>query len=344
MTDGTCTLRTILFVFVAWFTWTAAAQASNADLRFIRIGTGAIGGTYFPVGGLIANAVSKAPGSRDCAVGGSCGVPGLIATVLSTQGSIENVTGIGAGTLELALAQSDVLYFAYTGKGVFAGKPPMTNLRVIANLFPEAVHLVVRRDSGITSVEGLKGRRVSIGEPESGTRVVAEMILKGYRLGRREITESFVSVGKAGDQLAAGNLDAYFMVGGPPIEAIVHTAATVGINLLPIFGPPAERIRNVHPFMTTMLIPEGLYSGVTSTQTLGVAAQLVASAELDSELVYGITRALWQPNNRKVLDAGHPNGKVIQLSTALDGLLIPLHPGAARFYAEAGMTAPEGAR
>ncbi len=134
------------------------------ETKFLRIGTGAIGGTYFPVGGLIANAISSPPGSRSCEAGGSCGVPGLIAVTQSTQGSVENVIAVGGGELETALTQADIAYFAYFGKGVLAKRGRLSNLRAIANLFPEMVHLVVRRESGIWEVAGLKGKRVNLGE------------------------------------------------------------------------------------------------------------------------------------------------------------------------------------
>ncbi len=115
-------------------------------------------------------------------------------------------------------------------------------------------------------------------------------------------------------------------------------AYEVDIDLVIIAGPVAEKIREAHPFLFADLIPKDVYPGVGNIETLGVGAQLVVAASADDELIYGITQALWNPNNRKVLDSGHPNGKLIRLETALDGIAIPLHPGAARYYEEAGMT------
>jgi hypothetical protein len=307
-------------------------------LRLIRIGTGSTGGTYFPVGGLIASAISNPPGSRDCEVGGSCGVPGLIAAAVSTQGSVQNVIDVAKGTLDMALSQADVAYSAYIGKGIFAGEKRLDNLRAIANLFPESVHLVVRRDSGIKTVADLKGKRVSLGELESGTLVVAEIVLDAFGLGKDDVVAFHEKLGKAGDMLVEGALDGYFMVGGYPIYAIAHTADTTAIDLVPIKGEQAERIRDSHPFLGADTIPAGTYKDVGGVVTLSVGALLVVSASTDDELVYGITRALWNPENRKILDSGNPNGKRIQLLRALDGVAIPLHPGAARFYDEVGLT------
>jgi hypothetical protein len=307
------------------------------ELKLIRIGTGSTGGTYFPVGGLIANAISNPPGSRDCELGGSCGVPGLIAAAVSTQGSVQNVIEVANGTLDMALTQADVAYDAYFGKSVFAGEKRLDNLRAVANLFPEAVHLVVRRDSGIKSVADLKGKRVSLGEKESGTLVVAEIVLNAYGLDKNDVVAFYDKLGKASDMLAEGKLDGYFMVGGYPINDVSHTAETTEIDLVSIKGKEAQRIRQAHPFFSADVIPEGTYDGVGGAVTLSVGAQLVVAAEMDADLVYGITRALWHPNNRKILDSGPPNGKQIELHKALDGVAIPLHPGAARFYEEAGL-------
>lgn len=311
---------------------TVVGGADAQELRFLRIGTGGTGGTYFPVGGLIASVISNPPGSRDCELGGSCGVPGLIATAVSTQGSVENVRGIAQGQLDLALSQADVAYYAYLGEKAFAKDGPVRNLRAVANLYPEAVHVVARPGAGISSPSDLRGKRVSVGEPASGTLVAAEAVLRGYGLTEKDLQVSHEKLGKASDMLLAGDLDAFFMVGGYPLGAIAHAAEAGDIRLIPIAGPEAQQIVEHDPFFTFDTIPTGVYQGVGETRTLSVGAQLVAAASLKEDLVYGIARALWHPNNRAVLDSGHPNGKRIRLETALDGLAIPLHPGAARYY------------
>ncbi len=307
------------------------------DIRFLRIGTGATGGTYFPVGGLIANAVSNPPGSLPCEKGGSCGVPGVIAAAVSTQGSVENVTAVAAGTLDLALTQADIAFNAHFGRGAFAGQAPLTKLRAVAHLYPEAVHLVVRRDGGITSVADLKGKRVSVGEPESGTLVAARMVLDAFGMAESDLTVLYERVGKSGDMLAGGELDAYFMIGGYPMTAIAQLAETTDVGLVHIMGREADGIRRAHPFIGADIIPEGVYKGVGATVTLSVGAQLVVSAEADADLVYGITRALWHDNTRRLLVSSHPQGRQIELHKALDGVAIPLHPGAVRYYEEVGL-------
>jgi TRAP transporter TAXI family solute receptor len=305
-------------------------------VRFIRIGTGPIGGTYFPVGGLIANLISGPPGSMTCDLGGSCGVPGLIAAAVSTQGSVDNVKEMAAAMVDLALCQANIAHDAYTGTGLYAGKP-IESLRVIANLFPEAVHVVVRKDGAIKSIGDLKGKRVSVGEENSGTLATARVVLRGYGLALKDLKPVYEKLGRSADILTRGEIDAFFMVGGQPIAAIVHSAERIPIALLPITGRGAERIIDAEPFFSPTVVPADAYSGVPATETIGVGAQLLVSADMDADLVYAITRSLWDPRNRKVLDAGNPSGRRIRLQSALEGLGGPLHPGARRFYVKAGM-------
>lgn len=139
----------------------AAAQ----ELSFFRIGTGGTAGTYYPIGGLIANAISNPPGSRACEDGGSCGVPGLVATAVASNGSVGNVNAINGGAMEAGFSQSDVAYWAQTGTGLWEGQPAVEKLRLIANLYPESIHLVARADAGIATVADLAGKRVSLDEP-----------------------------------------------------------------------------------------------------------------------------------------------------------------------------------
>lgn len=312
------------------------------DVRFFRIGTGGTGGTYFPIGSLIASVISRPPGSRDCEVGGSCGVPGLIAAAVSTQGSVENVRAAAEGTLDMALSQADVAYYAYFGKNVFADQPPMEELRAVANLYPELVHLVVRPDADIHSVADLRGKRVSLGEEASGTRVVARAILNAYGLDEDDVDADYNTLGKASDQLIAKDLDAIFMVGGYPLRAIADAAEAGNIALVPISGPVAKRILKEHLFFKAAVIPANTYRGVQETQTVSVGAQLIVSAELSDSLVYQITQALWHQTNRALLDSGHPDSAQIRLEAAVEGLAIPLHAGAARYYKEIGLVAEDG--
>ena len=316
------------------------SPAVAQEVRYHRIGTGSTSGTYFPIGGIIASAISKPPGSRDCESGGSCGVPGLIAVAQSTRGSVENVLGIAEGRLESGLSQADISYWAYNGKGTFEKTGPLENLRAVANLYPEAVHIVVRRGAGMATLADLRGKRVSLDREGSGTRVDALLILAAYGIGLGDIQSEALAAGEAADALRAGELDAFIMVVGTPATAILGLAEDSLITLLPVSGPEAQALRDRLPFFHADRIEAGTYFNVAATETLSVGAQWLVSADLSEELVYGLTRALWHETTRRLLDNGHPKGKAIQKVSALDGLVVPLHPGARRYYGEADSPFP----
>ncbi|WP_415184701.1 TAXI family TRAP transporter solute-binding subunit [Phaeovulum sp.] len=308
------------------------------DMTFFRIGTGGTAGTYYPIGGLIANAISNPPGSRECDQGGSCGVPGLVASALAANGSVANVNAIAGGTLESGFAQSDVASWAYSGTGIWEGKPAVEKLRAIANLYPESIHLVARADAGISGVADLKGKKVSMDEPGSGTLVDARIILEGYGLSEDDVQAEFLKPDQAADRMRDGAMDAFFFVGGFPAGAIAELASQHPVTLVPIRCEEAGDTCEKYPFFASDMVPAGTYQGVdVDTPTLSVGAQWITSADQPEELIYGITKALWNENTRKQFDAGHAKGKLIRAETALAGVGIPLHPGAERFYKEAGL-------
>lgn len=317
----------------AWGARPAAAQ----DIIFFRIGTGATAGTYFPIGGLIANAISNPPGSRSCADGGSCGVPGLVATAVASNGSVANANGIVAGTMQSGFVQSDVAYWAYNGTGIYQGRPRVDGLRAIANLYPESVQLVVRKESGIRSVTDLRGRRVSLDEPGSGTLVDARLILSAFGLSEKDVKAEYFRAQQVADNLKDGTIDAFFTVSGWPQSSVADLAATIGIELVPIAGPEIDSLVAQFPFFSIEDIPDRAYKGVAGVRTVSVHAIWTTSGKQSEELIYKVTAALWNPATRKLLDSGHAKGREIRLETATRGLGIPLHPGAEKFYKEQGL-------
>lgn len=311
--------------------------ASAQELNFFTIGTGGTSFTYYPVGGLIANAISNPPGSRACDEGGSCGVEGLIASAVSSRGSGDNINAIVSGLRSSGFAQSDVAYWTYTATGTMEGEEPASELRSITALFPEHIHLVTLADSGINSVADLAGLRVSVDEPGSGTRVDATLILDAFGLSLDDIVAEDIKGSDATDALRNGRLDAMFVVTGYPSGALVELAASADMALVPITGPEVDALIAANGFFASDEIPENAYEGVAAATTVTVGAQWFTSAEQDEELIYNITAALWNDNTRRLLDVGHARGASITLETALDGLGVPLHPGAERFYQEQGM-------
>lgn len=316
-----------------------AAVASAQSPTFFRIASGSAGGTYYPIAGLLANAVSNPPGSRPCEEGGSCGVPGLVAVAQSANGSVANVNAIEAGAVESGFSQSDVTYWAYNGTGLFEGKEPLTKLRFIANLYPEHIHVYARGDSDIETLEDLRGKTVNIGLPASGAKVGATLLLEAAGLTENEdYTAAYLNTQQATEQLQDGQIDAALTVTGFPSAGIAQLASVAGLKLISVPEDIQAAVIEQAPFYYSATIPSGAYEGVDyDTSTVAVGAQWLVGEQVDEELVYGITKALWNENTRQLLDDGHAKGAAIQQSDALVGRGIPLHPGAERFYKEAGM-------
>jgi TRAP transporter TAXI family solute receptor len=315
----------------------AVADRNGAEVRFFRIATGNIAGTYFPIGSIIASVISSPPGSRACEDGGSCGVKGLVAAAQATKGSIENVRRISSGESESGFSQADVAYWAYNGFNMFLDDEPHKKLRVIAALYPEVVHVGVLKKSGITSITELKGRRIAIGPLQSGTAVDAAIVLQAYGLRKEDYSAKHIEMTAAADALLDGTIDAFIQVGGYPVPIIAALAEEAEMALLPVNDIPRDSILLEHPFFSEAVIPADAYNGVAAVDTIAVGAQWLVSADVDADLVYKLTRALWHPSTRGVLDKSHPKGQLIQRETALKGVGIPLHDGAKRFYLEAGM-------
>jgi TRAP transporter TAXI family solute receptor len=316
----------------------SSRRAGADDPLFLRLGTGSLTGTYYPIGELIARAISSPPGARPCGEAGGCGVPDLILVVQTSKGSVENVEAIQSGKIESGFAQSDVAHGAFTGTGVFAGRPPMEALRALASLYLESVHLVAAPRSGIGSVADLRGRRVSLDVEGSGTLIDARLIMEGFGLSMDDLEPVHASSGKSIDMMTASELDALFLVAGYPAAAVSELVRNLGAHLVPIAGPEAEALREKHRFLTPDVIPGGAYEGIeTATPTLGVAALWVVAAKLDEKLVFEITQALWHPASLKLLREGHPKGDEIIPANALRGVAIPVHPGAASYYRAHGL-------
>ena len=318
--ENTMRFKNLLTAVVAATALVSGAQAQ----QFFRIGTGGTAGTYYPIGGMIANAVSQ-PGK-------------IIVTAQASNGSLANVNGIAGGAMESGFSQSDVATWAQTGKGLFEGKPSIAELRLIANLYPETIHVVVKKGSGIKSIAELKGKRVALDEPGSGTLVNARLVLAAYGLKESDIKPEYIKPNQASDKMKDGALDAFFFVGGAPAGAIAELASSgAGIELLPITGAQADTLRRGNPFFANDSVPAATYKDVAAVNTLSVGAQWVTSAKADAETVYQITKSLYSDATQKALAAGHAKGKLITVKNAVQGAGIPFHPGAERFYKEAGV-------
>lgn len=296
----------------------AGALAQTAPLI---IGSGGTSGVYFPV----ATGLSKLAADAK-----------INASAVASKGSAFNLEELARGNQQMALAQSDIAYYAFRGTGLpaFSGKAN-TKLRTMATLYPEVVHVVVRRDAGITSVKDLRGKRVVVGDAGSGTEQNAVQVLDAFDVEFKDLKETIrVSPSEGINLVDAGKADALIYTVGLGATAIKELSERENVKILPISGFNVRKIVGKYPFYVRFNIPKGTYRGVTVTvPTLAVQATLVTTSDLPDDTVYAFMKATFGTMGE--LQALHPNLKTyFSYDRATKGLPAPLHPGAARFFKE----------
>jgi TRAP transporter TAXI family solute receptor len=319
------------FAGLAFGGWLAAGANGPAVGRIsFQIATGSSAGTFFPVGEAIAGLISHPPGVDRCDAAPVCGPPGLIISVRTSQGAVDNVTEVNEGDVESGFAQGDVVAAALKGQAPF--KTRAAHIRVIASLFDEEVHLVVAAKSNIKTVADLRGKRIALGSEDTGDALTTREILSAYGLPEKSVKR--VRSEEAGEiaLLQAGKVDAFFAASGAPMSGLPQLFAQGQARLVPIDGKGRDKLIKLAPSFKPALIPANLYAGQGETQTVASRAVWIVRDSVPDDLVYGITKALFQPANRKTLADSHPSAREISLATATLNLPAPLHPGAARFY------------
>jgi hypothetical protein len=316
----------------------SSATSQPAVVRTaLVIATGPTGGTYFPVGEAIASIISHPPGVYRCEKAGVCGPSGLIASVRTSPGAISNVIAVNAGRVDAALAQSDVVADALGAKGAFRHEGMQSHVRLLANLFPEEVHIIAAAGAHIRSVSDLRGKRVSIGAPASGTIVTARAVLAAYGIPIRKIKANADPADGAAEKLAKGRLDAMFFVGGAPVPFIRELLANGKAVLVPISGKARERLLRRSAALSVRTIPAGVYPRSGKIDTVAVQAVFIVSDSIPDATAYAIAKSLFNPANRNALAGSHRSAQAIRLQNAAAISPLLLHPGARRFYVEAGV-------
>jgi hypothetical protein len=308
-----------------WETAPDAAAQKAADT--IYIGTAGVTGVYYPTGGAICRMVNQSRAET-----------GVKCAMESTDGSIANVEALRAGELDLGIVQSDWQFHAYQGDGPFAAAGPYGDLRAVFSLHAEPFTLVAREDSGIATTGDLRGKRVNIGNPGSGQRATTEAVMaaNGWTMADFGQVSELPSDEQAA-ALAGGRVDAVvFTVGHPSSEIYDATSSTVA-RLIPITGPAVDDLIADHPYYAKAEIPGGLYHGNDgATPTFGVRATLVVSATASDDLVYLVVKSVFE--NFDQFKGLHPAlAKLDRREMARAALTAPLHPGAERYYREAGL-------
>lgn len=320
-------MRKSLFASVAALGMALGGAALAQEQTFVTIGTGGVTGVYYPTGGAICRMMSKARAET----GIRCGVE-------STGGSVYNVNAIRSGELEFGVAQSDVQYNAYNGVSNFADQGANPDLRAVFSIHPEPFTVVARADSGIASFDDLKGKRVNVGNPGSGQRNTMELLMGA--LGWTMADFSLASELQAGEQsqaLCDNNIDAMVYTVGHPSGSIQEATTACDSVLVNVTGPVVDKLVADNPFYRMATIPGGMYRGSDSdVTTFGVGATLVTSATVPDEVVYQLVKAVFSDLDQfKGLHPAFANLDPKQMAN--DGLSAPLHPGAERYFREAGL-------
>jgi len=322
------TMRGLALGLIAGGTLLAADLASAQEQQFITIGTGGVTGVYYPTGGAICRLVNLQRQEH-----------GIRCSVESTGGSVYNVNTIRAGELDMGVVQSDVQYKALKGEGEeFEGQGPFEDLRAVFSVHAEPFTVVARADSGIETFDDLEGKRVNIGNPGSGQRSTMEVLMeaKGWTMDDFALASELKSAEQA-QALCDNKIDAMVFTVGHPSGSIQEATTTCDTKLIPVSGSEVDQLVEQNPFYAKATIPGGMYRGTDEdVETFGVKATFVSSAAVPDEVVYEVTEAVFE--NFEDFKKLHPAFETLQKEDMVtQALSAPLHPGAEKYYQEAGM-------
>ncbi len=306
----------VLFLFLVGAAFTPV-QAE--DVKLI-LATGGTAGTYYPFGGSIAKIWNTK-------------IPGMNVTAQTTGASAENVRLVNKKEAELALVQSDTLDFAFNAKEAF--KEKLTGMNAVAVLYPEVVQVVVRGDGPAKSFKDLKGMKVGVGAPGSGTEANFRQLLDVYGMAKEDVNAQYLSFSESAEQFKDKHIDAFIVTAGIPNAAIMDISTQNEVRILDIPADVVSKLSEKYPFLSAVKVPANTYkSQAADASTVAVNAVLIAGTELKEDVVYNLTKALFE--SQEELAAGHAKGKELNVESAVKGVSIPFHPGAVKYYKEKG--------
>ncbi len=308
-----CVCVAVLFVIGA------VAAVYAADTKLI-LSTGGTAGTYYPFGGAMARIWNTK-------------IPGMNVTAQTTGASAENIRLLNKKESELALVQSDTLDFAYNAKEAF--KEPIKSISAIAVLYPEIIQVVTRADSNIKSIADLKGKKVGVGAPGSGTEANFRQLMDVYGLAKGDVNSQYLSFSESAEAFKDRHIDAFIVTAGIPNAAIMDISTQNEIRIIDIPADVAAKLTGKYPFLAAVKVPAGTYKSLTQdVATVAVNAVLIVGNDLSADVVYSMTKALFE--NQAELASAHSKGKELNLQNAVKGVSIPFHPGAIKYYKEKG--------
>lgn len=290
--------------------------ASGGEKQFLNIATGGTSGTYYPLGGALAELLNN-------------NIKGMNASAQATGAAVANINMLKDGSVDLAFVQNDIAYYAENGTEMFKDNKVDT-IRGIAALYPETIQFVTTADTGITSVSQLKGKRVAVGASGSGSEANARQILAAYGITYDDIEPQYLSFGEAVDALKDGNVDAGVVVAGFPTAAIQDLSANKSAVVLDIDAATAAKLKEQYPYYNAITIPAGTYPGQeTDVNTICVKCILIGTDKLSDDMGGEIAKILYSNLDR--MTAAHAVGKYITKDTALEGMSIKMNAGAEKY-------------
>ncbi len=321
-------MRKLLAIFLGTIVAASIAPSVTAA-EFITIGTGGVTGVYYPTGGAICRLVNKGRKAH-----------GVRCSVESTGGSVYNINTIRAGELDMGVAQSDWQYHAYNGTAKFKDKGPFKELRAVFSVHPEPVSIIARKDANIRSLKDLAGKRVNIGNPGSGTEATWEVMWKALGHASKTADLKLAAQLKSAETpqaLCDNKIDAFFWLVGNPAALNKEATTTCDAVFVPVEGPVIDKLVKENSFYRKAAIPGGMYRGnPNDIPTFGVGATFVTSTNTSEKTVYEVVKAVFE--NFDAFKKLHPAFGVLKKEEMVkDALSAPLHPGAAKYYKEAGL-------
>ncbi|MGI6337439.1 MAG: TAXI family TRAP transporter solute-binding subunit [Clostridiales bacterium] len=311
--------RTLALLLAALLLVTFALTGCSAQKTNLKLATGSATGTYYAYGAAFTQVLSA-------------NIQGLTFDVQSTGASKANIYNLADGEVDMGIVQNDVADYAYRGVDLFDGEQ-ITDFVAIAGMYAEVCQVV--GTPNMTSIADLKGKRVSVGDIGSGTEFNAKQILSAYGISFDDITVHNLSFGDSATAFKDGKIDAFFCTAGAPTTAIVELATTNALNILAVDDEHAAKLIADYPFYTQFAIPRGSYKGVDAdVMTVAVKATLVCKKSLSDDLVYKITKALFE--KKADITTAHPKGAELDAAYAVAGISIDFHPGAAKYFKEVG--------
>jgi len=308
-----------IFILISVVLLSACGGGSGADDRlFLTIATGGQSGVYYPLGASLGKLYEAELGAKT--------------SVQATGASVENINLLDQKRAELAIIMGDAASQAYEGTGPFDKK--VQSFAAVSSLYPNYVQVITTKDSGIETIEDLKGKRVGVGAPNSGVELNARAVLEAHGMSYDDFEEDFLSYSEAIDGIKNGTVDAAFVTSGIPNPAVTDLSTTHEVKVIPIEGEGMKKLKELYPYYAENTIPKGTYGNKEDVPTASIMNLLVVRRDMDEETVYRLTKTMFE--NLDKIQSSHNAAKAIQLETAKESVPVPFHPGAEKYFKEAG--------